>query len=85
MRKLKANFSGIYNTKQPSTVLATELKSGMRVTLIVEAEDGDSFSCGATISQTFPSTDGKFIRVYCNIKTDDTLIVPTTNYVAIIN
>jgi hypothetical protein len=85
MRKLKANFSGIYNTQQPNTVLATELKSGMRVTLIVKAEDGDSFSCGATISQTFHSTDGKFIRVYCNIKTDDTLIVPITDYVAIIN
>lgn len=84
MRHQTVDILGISNIEMPNTILAKNLTSGMRIT-ILGISGNDSFISTATVSQTFLSEDGKHIRVYCNIKTGNTLMIPIDNYVEIIN
>ena len=84
MRHQTVDILGISNIAMPNTIPAKNLTSGMRIT-ILGVSGNDSFISTATVSQTFLSEDGKHIRVYCNIKTGNTLMIPIDNYVEIIN
>jgi hypothetical protein len=77
--------SHISDIELPGCVLATKLRPGNQITVIVDSIDEqgneDTYMSKVTISQPIISADGKSINLFCNIKSDKPINIPFDCYV----
>lgn len=87
MKSILAHIPASYisDTNLPGYVLATKLRSGNQITIIVDSTDDqdniDTYMSRVTISQPVLSDDGQFINLFCNIKSDKPISISVNCYV----
>lgn len=77
--------SHISEVELPGYVLATKLRSGNQITVIVDSIDEqgneDTYMCKVTVSQPIIAANGESINLFCNIKSDGPISIPIDCYI----